>query len=270
MTVDVVIPYSADYTPRWMLDRLRDDIESQSVTTNCLVIADKDAKDVAESRNLGLDRAENRYVAFADADDRWNSDKLQCQLRTIRRSNAALCLTQTRNPDGTSNTQPTNDADTFIEDVVFRRTTSFTSSILVDTEQTNVRFDEDIYRREDHLYAIEVAASGGLCFISDPLVDIEKHPGGLSKSGAPERTIESHEYVFERACYLRPELAEKEAQYWAMIYHRIGRSYYYSEEYAKSLHYLSTSLRHQPSVKTFGALGVSLAWYCWMLGRTAR
>lgn len=146
MTVDVVIPYSVDYTPQWMLDRLKDDIDSQSVATNCLVITDKDAKDVAESRNLGLDRSENRFVAFADADDRWNPDKLERQLKAIQNRNTALCLTQTRTTDGTLNTHPTNNAATFIEDVVFRRTMSFMSSVLVDTERTDVRFNENIYR----------------------------------------------------------------------------------------------------------------------------
>lgn len=270
MTVDVVIPYSADYTPRWMLDRLRDDIDSQSVETNCLVITDEDAKEVAESRNLGLDRSENRYVAFADADDQWNSSKLERQVETIQNSDATFCLTQTRNTDGTFNTHPTNDVNTFIEDVVFRRTMSFMSSVLVDTEQTDVRFNEGIYRREDHLYAIEVAASSGLCFISDPLVTINKHPGGLSQTGNPDRSIESHKYIFERACDFCPGLKRKEAEYWAMIHHRIGRSHYYSEDYAESIRHLSTSLRHRPSVKTFGAFGISLAWYCWALGQAAR
>jgi len=262
MIVDVVIPYSAYYTPRWMLDRLRDDIENQSIETNCIVIADEDAQDVAESRNLGLDRSENRYVAFADADDQWNRNKLERQLRSIQGSDATLCLTQTQMTNSTLNMRPANNIKSFIEDVVFRRTMSFMSSMLVDTERTDMRFNEDIYRREDHLYAIEVAADGGFCFVSDPLVTISKHSGGLSHEGDPNRSIESHKHVFERACDFSPDLRNKEAEYWAMINHRVGRSHYYSGDYAESASRLSTSLRYQPSIKTFGALGVSLAWYC--------
>jgi len=269
MTVDVVIPYSADYTPRWMLDRLLDDIDSQSIETNCIVVADEDAKDVAESRNLGLERAENRYVAFADADDRWTEDKLTRQIERIRATDASLCMAQTRLEDGTLNTRPTNDTREFIEDLVFRRTMSFTSSILVDTDRLNLRFDEDIYRREDHLYAIEAAASGGVCFVDDPLVTINKHSGGLSREGDPDRSIGSHERIFERACNLYPDLRNVEAKYWAMIYHRIGRSYYYDREYGQSAHYLFTSLRHRPSLKTAGALGISFIKYCRVLGLTS-
>jgi glycosyltransferase involved in cell wall biosynthesis len=270
MIVDVVIPYSADYTPRWMLDRLRDDIENQSIETNCIVIADEDAQDVAESRNLGLDRSENRYVAFADADDQWNRNKLERQLRSVQGSDATLCLTQTQTTDGTLNTRPTNDIKSFIEDVVFRRTMSFMSSMLVDTKRTDMRFNEDIYRREDHLYAIEVAADGGLCFVSDPLVTISKHSGGLSHEGEPNRSVESHKHVFERACDFFPDLRNKEAEYWAMIHHRVGRSHYYSGNYAESISHLSTSLRHRPSIKTFGAFGVSFVSYCWAPSRVAQ
>jgi glycosyltransferase involved in cell wall biosynthesis len=259
MTVDVIVPYSSDYTPEWMLERLREDVEAQSVNTNLIVIDETEADDVATARNLGLDRSDNRFVAFADADDRWQESKLEKQLENIKTTGTALCLTQTVS-DGEMNTHPADDVDQFVADVVLRRTSSFTSSMLLDTQQTSVCFDEDIYRREDHLFAIDAAADGGVCFVDEPLVTVEKHPGGLSHTGEPDRQIEPHQRLFDRGRELLPEIEAEENKYWAEIYHRTGRSYYYDGAYQKSLTYLVQSVLQKPRLKSIGAIAVSAAY----------
>lgn len=56
----------------------------------------------AESRNLGVRTANGDYIAFLDADDSWEPDKLQKQLIAINGSNAVLCATarQLLTPEG--------------------------------------------------------------------------------------------------------------------------------------------------------------------------
>lgn len=55
------------------------------------------------SRNIGVSMAKTPYVAFLDADDIWNENKISKQLQTIEKEKAVICSTgrQLMKPDGT-------------------------------------------------------------------------------------------------------------------------------------------------------------------------
>lgn len=182
--VSVVIPYSAEYTPEHMLEAAKESVAEQNVETELIVIRDTEQRGPAWARNEGLKRASTRFVAFLDADDLWLDGKLEKQLREMERTGAGICVEYA----GESFEQ-------LIADLLLGSAGSMTSSILIDTDRIATRFDQSLRGLEDHLFILEAASEGGVCF-QENLTEIRRHDGGLSASADIRSTYEiRREYI---------------------------------------------------------------------------
>jgi glycosyltransferase involved in cell wall biosynthesis len=249
--VTAIIPFSQKHTPKKYLQEAKESVNQQSVPTEIIIVEDPQQRGPAWARNKGLENADTRFVAFLDADDLWKDGKLRTQLRAIRESSAGICL------EGTY-----DDTNEFVRDLFLMKTMSLTSSILLDTKQIDIRFEEGLERREDHLFIIEAASKAGACFATD-VVEIRKHQRGLSSRNTPELRIKQNkrfvEYVSDR---VDQNLADEyKNELFRRLYHRIGRSEHRNGRYRSAIDYFLHSLSIGFSIKTSGALLLSGGMY---------
>lgn len=282
VTVTTIIPFSAEYTPREMLEEAIESVENQAnVDAIPLVIEDEDQRGPAWARNVGLDRAETRYVAFLDADDLWEDTKLKRQLHKLEQTGVGMCVEggtnltstyakwQNRLPDvlvaGPKPDQHRSRLE-FIEGLLTSELFGLTSSILIDTWQVDVRFDESLERREDHLFLIEAASQAGVCFVQN-LTTARKYEGGLS--GRVDKSIDEVHAFFEKVTERVPEAAQFRDVYYQDAYVYLGRTKHYDSEYLAAIPYFVKSLEYGPNMKAIGALGLAmtamLRYYPWQV-----
>jgi glycosyltransferase involved in cell wall biosynthesis len=246
--VSTVIPYSPEHTPAEMLEEAKQSVKQQSVSTDIIVIEDTDQRGPAWARNQGIERASSRFIAFLDADDQWYPSKIEKQINLINRYNVGICVEGTpEDKDGPIS------CERFIERILFGDLISLTSSILIDKNHVDIRFDEDIERLEDHLFMIEAAISEGICLVSGPVVEINKHDEGLSAKGTPEQIHNSYLMLSEHLSEY-PKTKQYTRQVKQQAFFVLGWQRQLQGKYLDSFFPLVHSLLYGFHIKSIGAL----------------
>jgi len=250
--VCVIVPYSSAHTPDTLLDSAISSARRQSVETNIIVVEDKEGHGPAWARNKGLERSNSDLVAFLDADDRWLPNKLERQLAALKTHGVALCV-----EGDCDETSTAVELEPFISELLFGDMGSLTSTILLDRRRApNVQFDESLNLFEDHLFMIQAAVAGGVCFCDGPLAEIEKHDKGLSARSDPEQLFESRLAVAERL-EGEPTTEQFVERLRHLAYYGLGRQHQLQGSPVAGVRPLLKSLWYRPAIKPLAAVALT-------------
>lgn len=91
----------------------------------------------ARARNRGLEEAKGRYIAYLDADDLWEPEKLQHQLLFMEKNEVAFCFTGYEFADecGIGTGKVVHVPETLNYRQALGNTTIFTTTVMFDTER---------------------------------------------------------------------------------------------------------------------------------------
>ncbi|MDO5424140.1 MAG: glycosyltransferase family 2 protein [Eubacteriales bacterium] len=141
------------------------------------------------TRNRGVSLAKGEYVAFLDADDWWEDEKLSKQLKRIEETGAVLCSTARElvSPDGT----PTGRVIPVTETITYRQMLHQNcincSSVLLKTEVARAFPMEHEDSHEDYITWLRILKKyRTACAVNEPLLKYR-----LSNSGKSGNKLKS-------------------------------------------------------------------------------
>lgn len=94
-------------------------------------------KGAALARNRGVAEAKGRYIAYLDADDLWQPDKLEKELAFIRKKDVAFAFTgyEFADENGNGLGKVVSVPEKLVYKKALKNTTIFTSTVMFDTEK---------------------------------------------------------------------------------------------------------------------------------------
>ena len=112
---------------------------------------------VVKGRNHLIDLANGKYIAFLDADDYWNSQKLEKQIQFMKEKNAGIsCTEYTRVKENGEK----------INEVVIKSEISYTDmlknnylgclTVMYDVEKVGKRYFKELEKNEDYVLWLEI------------------------------------------------------------------------------------------------------------------
>jgi len=140
---------------------------------------------IAAVRNIGLDMAQGKWIAFLDSDDRWRPRKLALQIERLASAARSWCYGayELIDPSGQLVAQPWGGPwrpfEGWITDRLLTTEASVTvQTLLVRSEIAKaLRFDERIPLVDDYDFALRLTAHAPGCVVNDTVAEIRIHAG---------------------------------------------------------------------------------------------
>ena len=161
-------------------------LEKEDVTNRIKVLFPKEHGTAAKARNYGLKNAKGPYIAFLDADDLWDVDKLKKEVDFIKEKSAGFVFTgyEFADENGKGMGKVVKVPETLKYKQALKNTTIFTSTVLMDTRiiDKKLMFMPDM-KSEDTATWYQILRSGHVAYgLNENLVKYRRVANSLSSN----------------------------------------------------------------------------------------
>lgn len=225
----------------------------QRSSLDILVLSQKNAGPAA-ARNLGVSQSKGDYIAFLDADDHWDTDKIATDASYLANSNYKILVSNVNLVDNagfvirSNNNDYSNDSTEVCEKLFLGKLSMMTPTLVIERELFNKLggFSKKLRYKEDHLLILKaVDYSGGLGFYTSCKTNVRIHEGSMRNNINYFRLLRGYLNFEREVVGFKPELKKFKNIFRSFLYFSIAKSYSSSSK-KRSVYWTIRSLRENP------------------------
>ncbi len=218
---------------------------------------------VSSARNVGLDAATGRLVAFLDSDDYWPEKYLGKMVAALEQHPhyiMAYCMTARIKGDGRLlNTIPVDwcKSGLVTEDLFKHHFVAPVGAVIRSCSIGDLRFDEDLRNMEDPDFFLKLSLKGAFLFVDDIKVPRTDTPGSLSKILSRNSLFVRERFYYELGGedHIARQVALRK---FSVICVWLGKKYYKAKDYSNAKELFLKSVKYRPyNIKAYVYLAMA-------------